>query len=126
MHLCRCEFCHTEYRPRPQVKNPRACNNHLCQKKRQLANEREWRERHKDLADKEYHRVRREQRRRKLQAISDSILKCLEVGSQFLNRSVDRAALSDIFTAFLFELGIRRANKFWQLDMIPDVAMLGR
>ena len=32
-----CEFCHTEFIPRPQIKKPRACSHSACQKKRQRA-----------------------------------------------------------------------------------------
>jgi len=120
----RCEFCPTEYEPRPQVKNPRACPNAKCQQKRQGTNEKAWRERHTHLSGGEYHRVRRKQRRRKLEAIAVLILKCLEVGARFLNQRLDREGLSVFFTEFLSELGIRRANKLWRSDSDHNVAVL--
>ena len=58
--MCTCEFCNTEFEPRPQVKNPRACSN--CQNARQRANEKEWRNRHLGLYDGKYHQVKRESR----------------------------------------------------------------
>lgn len=125
MHrLCRCEFCHTEFEPRAQVKKPRACPNNLCQQSRQRANEKSWREKHTHLSSKEYHRIRRKQRIRKLKNVAESILKCLEVGAEFLNQTIDRNAFSDFLITFISELGIRRANKFWLEQILYDDAML--
>lgn len=125
MHPCRCEFCHTEYQPRPQVINPRACGQAICQRDRQRANERAWRVDNRHLSSKEYHRVRREQRGRRVHTVAAAILKCIEVGSMFLGQPVDCGAFSKFLIAFLSELGIRRANKFWQIDIVPDVTPLG-
>ena len=58
--MCICEFCHTPFCNRPQVKQPRACKN--CQRLRQQANELEWRERHPDLYDKKYHAIKKQLR----------------------------------------------------------------
>jgi len=124
MHLHRCEFCQTEYRPRAQVKNPKACLNADCQRARQRANEKAWREQHTHLSSKEYHRVRRKQRAHKLQAVVASILKCLEVGARFLNQPVEHGAFLEFLEAFVLELGIRRANKFWPGEIVCDGAML--
>lgn len=125
MHrVCRCEFCNTEYEPRAQVKNPRACPKDSCQQSRQKANEKSWHDLHVHLSNKEYHRVRRQQRRRHIQAIAESILKSIKVGTQFLNQVVDHNALSAVFINFISNLGVRRANKFWQMELAGDFATL--
>jgi hypothetical protein len=123
--LCLCEFCHIEFQPRPQVKNPRACSKVSCQQRRQRMNEKSWREQHTHLSGKDYHRIRRGQRSRKLQAVADSILKCVEVGARFLNQPLDRDLFLKFFNSFISELGIRRANKFWPEEILCDVASLG-
>jgi transposase-like protein len=109
--MCICEFCHQEYPPRPQVKKPRACPK--CQKQRQQANEKAWKEKHIGLYDGKYHRIQREQRRRVLQATIAAIRKCLEVGNRFLNLSVVVEELMMELSDFIFSMGVRRANKFW-------------
>jgi len=101
--------------PRPQVKNPRACNK--CQGKRQQANEREWRERNKQhLPNKHYHRLRRLLRIKKLKDLAAYLSHCLEVGMRFANlKGLETVGLKDLaeyFSQFLHNLGIRAANKF--------------
>ena len=108
-----CEFCNTQFESRPQVKNPRACSKEICQKKRQRFNEREWHLKNPGYADKKYHQIRREQRKKKLELILQSIMKCLEVGKDFLEINVSVNNFNGILRKFLFELGIRNANKLW-------------
>jgi len=120
-----CEFCLIIFHPRPQVKNPRACPDLLCQKKRQRTNEREWRAAHAKDPDPGYHRIRRRQRISLLQKISRSILECIEVGGRFLNRRYDAAELGQILDELTLRLGIRRANKLCLSDFSKNAEGLG-
>ncbi|HLE12044.1 MAG: hypothetical protein A2504_05955 [Bdellovibrionales bacterium RIFOXYD12_FULL_39_22] len=87
--MCTCEFCNTEFTPRPQVKNPRACNNNPCQRLRQAANEREWRQLNDHLNSKEYHQIRRNQRIDKIKKINAVVIKSLSIGAEFLGLPID-------------------------------------
>jgi len=113
-----CEFCNTEYQPRPQVKNPRACNKDACQCRRQASNEREWRKSNDHLNSKQYHQIRRKQRLEKIRKLNSIIIKSFSVGIDYLGLPIK----IDMFTAFfeyLFSsLGIREINKFWAIDLI--------
>ncbi len=115
MHCC--EFCSASFQPRPQVKNPRACAESSCQRKRQRANEREWRTRHSVAPGSDYHRIRRRQRHKLLKEISRRIFECIEVGSRFLNRSFNEVELQHQLSDFSLQLGIRRANKLCLFDL---------
>ena len=66
MHMC--NYCHTPFSPRPQVKNPKACPKGDCQKARQRGNEKHWRERNKVHYPKDYYEL---QRCKRAQAISE-------------------------------------------------------
>lgn len=79
MHTC--EFCHTDFKPRPQVKKPRACAN--CQGKRQRSNEYDWRLRNPQYSCAEYHILMREKRKRWLKEAAVRLMKCIEVGRDF-------------------------------------------
>ena len=116
--MCTCEFCNTEFEPRPQVKNPRACSN--CQNARQRANEKEWRNRHLGLYDGKYHQVKRESRNAAIKTKVKDLIKCVEVGGTLLGIAITKEiqeSFGDILLKFLFGLGIRRANKFWPLEI---------
>ncbi len=116
--MCICEFCNTEYRPRPQVKNPRACNNDRCQKLRQAANEREWRKIHDHLDSKEYHQIRRKQRLEKINKLNAAIIKSFSVGVDFLGLPINIDVFSAIFRHLFSGLGLRKMNKFWTVDLL--------
>ena len=122
--MCICEFCHTEYTPRPQVKKPRACTE--CQELRQAANEKAWKDKNVGLYDGEYHRVRRSGRIRKLRAKIENWIRCMEVGGRLLGVPAflreNRAELASAFLKFLSRLGITHANKFWPLEIASHPA----
>ena len=118
MHTC--EFCHTQFTPRSQVKTPRACNKDMCQRQRQRDNERSWRERHKHLEDKNYHQIRRHQRRKKIHDIGQLIFKCMAVGREFLGIPIYMENMRTHFIDFLLELGIRRINKLCSLENLSS------
>jgi hypothetical protein len=122
--MCICEFCHTEYTPRPQVKKPRACAK--CQPLRQDANEKAWKDKNVGLYNGEYHRVRRSGRTRKLRSKVEGWLRCMEVGGTLLGVSAfqteTRAELASAFLKFLSRLGISHANKFWPSEIASHPA----
>ena len=109
----KCEFCNNFYSPIPQVKNPRACKNPKCQEKRQRANVKEWREKHRGLYDGKYHRIQRQKRFNKLKELAKKICECIKVGKEFLNQRFNLDVFKEYFHGFLLELGIRNANKLW-------------
>ena len=107
--MCTCEFCHSEFRPRPQVKNPRACPG--CQKTRQRSNENDWRKRNPKYSDPVYHKLQRELRKKRLIAVAKSLSECIRVGKVMLGLSLGMGELGLVLTEFLQQLGIRRVNK---------------
>ena len=117
MHQC--EFCNAMFRPRPQVKSPKACG--FCQAKRQRQNEKLWREKNLQRYDPLYHRTRKLQRLERLRLKAKEFIECLRVGSQFLGLSFLIGILDSMIEKFLVTLGIRRVNKFW-LAASPCVA----
>ena len=122
--MCTCEFCNTEFTPRPQVKNPRACTN--CQKTRQRANEKSWRNTSLGLYDGKYHQVKRECRKVEIQTKVQDLVRCIEVGGTLLGLALTKeiqASFQEFFLKFLINLGIRRANKFWPLKILSPNGM---
>jgi hypothetical protein len=115
-----CEFCHEEYKHRPQVKNPRACAKPECQKLRQQANEREWRDRNPGFWDAEYHEAQRDVRRKRIQAIAEILKRCLQVGRDLLGLQFGAADLGDFLERSLLELGVRQINKFWNAGIVKE------
>ena len=119
-----CEFCHTQYHSRPQVKKPRACPR--CQKRRQQANEKAWKQRNLGLYDGEYHRAQREVRLRKLRLKIEAWIRCMEVGGTFLGVAAFAATMRDELVSTLLKLiaglGFRRANKFWPIEIPNQMA----
>ena len=112
----KCEFYHIEFSPRPQVKNPRACKLDQCQVKRQRSNEKAWKDKHSQEYDKEYHETQRDKRSRAIEMVLDTILKCLDIGSKLTGKSIQINDFKAYFTTFLFKLGLRRINKFWNTE----------
>jgi hypothetical protein len=122
--MCTCEFCNTEFEPRPQVKNPRACSN--CQKARQRANEKSWRNKHLGLYDGKYHQVKRECRKAAIKTKVKDLIKCVEVGGTLLGIAITKEiqeSFCDIFLKFFASLGIRRANKVWPLKIPSPIGI---
>ncbi len=108
-----CEFCHASFQPRPQVKNPRACNLLECQEKRQRSNEVAWRQKNGTTHDPQYHRLRKASRLKQLKEISLMIGRCVSTGARFLNQSQTFESFQELLFKFLTSLGLRRINKLW-------------
>lgn len=113
-----CEFCLTEFHPRPQVKKPRACSRVECQKLRQIQNEKEWRERNPEYPGEKYYEIKRSQRKRRIQSIAKSLIKCIEVGGKLFGIEIIMEDFSRILEELLFGLGVRRINKFWNFTSV--------
>ena len=112
--MCTCEFCNTEFTPRPQVKNPRACSN--CQKLRQRSNEKSWRTKHLGIYDSKYHKAKRAVRQLAIRTKVKDVIRCIKVGGTLLGLNLSeeiQQSMIDLFFKFLSDLGIRHANKFW-------------
>jgi hypothetical protein len=109
--MCNCEFCHTQFYPRPQVKCPRACP--ACQLQRQRDNEKDWRNRNPRYSDPSYHRVCRRERIRVLRERACALVKCLKIGGDMTGVALAIDFLTADLVEFVIGLGIRRVNKFW-------------
>jgi hypothetical protein len=115
MPVHKCEFCYTEFKPRPQVKSPRACS--ACQRARQRDNEYNWRKRNPKYSSAQYHELRRNQRNERLKAIALDLSQCIRIGKELTGVKVEMAVLGAALTQFLVGLGIRRINKFWVSEL---------
>lgn len=60
-----------------------------------------------------YHQVKREQRKKRLKAIAESISECIRIGRSFLGMNAKIEGFGAVFPALLTSLGIRRVNKLW-------------
>lgn len=114
-----CEICGDFFTPRPQIKNPRACEKKSCQKARQRLNEREWREKNRPFIDPSYFRLKRQERHKVLRRITDKLFECLRIGNTFLGSPVNLDKLRTFFFQFLKALGIRTAKKFCRPSKDP-------
>lgn len=110
-----CEFCGEGFHSRPQVKNPRACLNRICQQKRQRSNELDWRQRNSTRFDPQYHRICKESRMKQLRDVSKAISHCLITGARFVGKVLSIDLFEAVLFQFLVSLGIRRINKFWPI-----------
>jgi len=122
--MCTCEFCNSEFSPRPQVKKPRACPN--CQRLRQRANEKAWREKNLGCYDGKYHSAKRDGRKAAIQEKVTDLLRCIEVGGTLLGVPFTkeiRDSFQGIFLKFMFTLGIRIVNKVWPVEIPSPIAM---
>ena len=108
-----CEFCSSIFRPRPQVKRPRACGKINCQGARQKANEKAWREQNLGPYDGAYHAAKRALRAAKLKAILAAIMDALKVGSRMRGVQLQFEQIEEFLSQTFSELGSRRANKLW-------------
>lgn len=111
-----CEFCLSEFEPRPQVKNPRACKHQSCQRQRQRANEKEWRNLQVGYPGENYYQIRKLQRKKRITDVVQSLIKCFEAGRKFFGVDILMEEFSQILEAALFRIGVRRINKFWQAE----------
>ena len=113
-----CKYCFTIYEPRPQVKNPQACKKEECQRARQRDNEKAWRERNKAHYEKDYFEQQRAERDGLIQAMVANVVRCIEVGRDFLSETSKLEGFNldkfkDALEYFFSALGIRKTNKFW-------------
>lgn len=115
MHQC--EFCQMTYKPRLQVKNPRACMAKICQNRRQRANERAWRTRKGVMSDPVYHQIRRQQRRKMIEIIVEQFFECISAGHRLLNRRFHETEMKAALQIFFSRLGVRRVNKLCLLNI---------
>lgn len=106
-----CTYCNVTYTPRAQVKNPVACNNSTCQKKRQRDNEKAWRQKNKGLYDNEYHKIKCAERYKNREKMIQKMVQLLIVGIRFsgaeLTQDIDK-----IYKIFM-PIGIRQLNKLF-------------
>ena len=112
-HMLICSYCHSPFRPRPQVKNPRACSRKACQRARQRDNEEAWRLRHKGRFDSQYHRDQRRRRMKHIQTVITAILECLRIGAAISQATSKIVGMGELVRRFILGLGVRRLNKFW-------------
>jgi len=111
----KCKYCNTVFIPRPQTKNPKACNNSSCQLARQRENEKEWHSKNKDLylKNKRYHQLQAIHRNRIINLIFAKLLDCLEIGARFKDIKFKNINMfSNIFKKFISNIGVRKINKF--------------
>lgn len=106
-----CNYCHVIYSPRPQVKNPRACKDTMCQKGRQADNEREWRGKNQGIYDKKYHEVKRTLRLKEVASTVSTLIESLTIGLRFrgLLLNSNHHFLIQTFT----NLGVHQLNKLY-------------
>lgn len=112
-----CEFCTTLFEPRPQTKNPRACNKSECQKARQSRNEKEWHIKHNELYQKapDYHKEKRMERHKTISEKIKVIFEAMQSGFIFKNLDINFSVFYEFFTNFMHREGIRKINKFYNL-----------
>lgn len=58
----------------------------------------------------------REKRNKLLKAAAEELSKCITVGRDFLGMSLKVEALAPFLAEFFHSLGVRRLNKFWDLQ----------
>lgn len=109
-----CEFCNKSFKAHPQVRNPRACSEATCQAARQRSNEKDWHSRHANLYDRRYHRHKKIARLRRLKALVDELLSCLEKGALLLGLALKVDATAGQLRLIFSALGVRRLNKLWK------------
>lgn len=109
--MCKCEFCHTSFCPRPQVKRPRACKD--CQGLRQQANELDWRERNPNIFDEKYHAIKKKEREATLAEFSKLAVKYLSTGALLVGVSINIEKVGPKILELFLSIGIREINKLW-------------
>lgn len=110
-----CNYCQKQFKPRPQVKHPKACNDLNCQRLRQRDNEQDWHQRHREKYDNRYHDRMSKVRREKMLRYFSDLLEFFRVGSEFLNVKVNFDEFLPVLKDLCFVLGIRRLNKLWSI-----------
>ncbi|MBF0360978.1 MAG: hypothetical protein HQK49_08200 [Oligoflexia bacterium] len=112
----KCKYCNTSYYPRPQVKNPQACNKEECQRARQRDNEKHWREQNKTHYSKDYFEIQKDKRKKTITEKTNEIFNCLEVGKNMLNKNINLNIFREYFEQKFLQLGIRLINKLWPME----------
>lgn len=107
-----CEFCFSQFTPRPQVKNARACGKRGCQQARQKSNEKAWHAKNPGLYDGKYHQVQRISRIRRIREVAHKFSNCLKTGATMLGVHIEGADIFGLLLSFFSDLGIRSTNKF--------------
>ena len=97
--------------PRPQAKRPRACRN--CQKLRQKANEKDWRERNPGIYDANYHTIKKKVREARIEEISIKATACLSRGALLVGLCIDSLKIGAKILKLLLFVGLREINKLW-------------
>lgn len=112
--MCTCKFCGTLFSSRPQVKNPKACNNLPCQKARQARNESDWHKRNSNLylENAKYHQERRIERHQIISQLINSFLEAIFSGFILKGIFVDKKLFEHFFSDFMCSVGLREINKF--------------
>jgi hypothetical protein len=108
-----CKYCNNDFRPRPQVKNPKACLSAICQKKRQRDNEKAWKIRHLKEYDRHYYSDQKQKRILLLKNKSAEFFNALTAGFRFLKIEISEVPLKHYWDLFFMGLGIRVVNKLW-------------
>jgi hypothetical protein len=85
----------------------------MCQGRRQRANERAWHGRHPEYGDKQYHKIQKKVRIKRLGEVVAMVFECLRVGKDFLNHNFDVEMTRAFLSQFLAYVGMREINKFW-------------
>ena len=106
-----CEFCCSQFTPRPQVKNARACGKKSCQEDRQKSNEKAWRAKNTGLYDGKYHQGQRMSRMRRIREVANNLSNCLKTGATMLGVLINGPAIFGLLLRFFSDLGIRGTNK---------------
>ena len=115
-----CEFCSTQFEPRPQIKNPKACNKETCQRARQRQNENDWHQKHKDfyIKNAKYHKEQRIERYRLIMQIINDLLDAMFSGFRFKKIQVNCELFKTLFHNFMCRIGIRKINKFYSAEKL--------
>lgn len=108
-----CSYCKAEFKPRPQTRNPKACQKKSCQKRRQYENERHWRERGGIQYGAEYHQLHRKLRNKVINEIASVLAALIVIGAQFKNVPVEPAAAKQFFADAISSTCFASAKKLW-------------
>ena len=76
------------------------------------------------MSSTKYHRIRRRQREDKIKKLNKAMIKCFSVGKEFLGLPVNTDILSSILFNSFLELGLRKINKFWMVDILNNFEQL--
>ena len=106
-----CNYCYIDFKARPQVKSPKACNNRNCQHQRQRDNEKSWHSRNAERFGRHYHNRRKKIRKKLISKQVAEILNALSIGMRFLGSIFDDSLWIGFLEGIFFRLGLRQTNK---------------